>query len=216
MTRAPYVLTTMREGARLGHTDVRDSLVHDGLWDAFNNFHMGVTAENVAKKFNLTRTEQDAYAAESHRRAVTATDKNLFASEMVEVNYTDRKGNQITVKADENPRDMSVTKLGKLKSVFDINGTATVGNASSLNDGAAAVLLCSADKARELGIQPLASFETFSNTGIEPGIMGIAPIAAINNCITRLHWQYEEIDAMRHFQHRLLQYSHRSQFLWNV
>lgn len=196
MTRAPYVIPSMRAGARLGHVDIKDSLVHDGLWDAFNDFHMGVTAENVAKKFGITRLQQDQYAEESHRRALAATADKLFSSEIVSVNYTDRRGNLISLNEDEGPRVTSLDKLTKLKPAFDNDGTVTAGNASSLNDGAAAVLMCSADKATELGIEPLAIFETFSNSGIEPEIMGIAPISAIKECLSRLQWCPNDIDVL--------------------
>jgi len=196
MTQAPYVVPSMRAGARLGHADIKDSLVHDGLWDAFNDFHMGVTAENVAKKFGITRLQQDKYAEESHRRAIAANADKVFSSEIVPVNYTDRKGNVISFSEDEGPRVTSLDKLTKLKPAFDNGGTVTAGNASSINDGAAAVLICSADKAYELGIEPLAIFEAFSNSGIEPEIMGIAPVSAIKECLSRLHWCLDDVDAL--------------------
>lgn len=196
MSLAPHILGSSRKGLRLGHGELKDSLVHDGLWDAFHHIHMGVTAENVARQFSIPRSRQDEYAALSHQRALQAQREGHFHDEIVPVESVNRKG-EITVFAnDEGPRDTSYEKLSQLKPVFDKAGTVTAGNASSLNDGAAAILLCSREKADALGLTPLATLGHFTNSGIDPQIMGAAPINAIRQCLEKQQWQTSDIDIL--------------------
>src|SRR5699024_8913178 len=153
MSLAPYVLPKARKGLRMGHAQMLDTMIHDGLWDAFNDYHMGVTAENLAEKYGITRAEQDALAAESQQRAVAAQEADKFAAEIVPVSIMDRRGNEIVVDKDEQPRaGTTAESLAKLRAVFKKEGTVTAGNASTLNDGAAAVMVMSASKAKELGL----------------------------------------------------------------
>lgn len=206
MSLAPHILPMSRQGIRLGHSELKDSLVHDGLWDAFHHFHMGVTAENVAKQFNITRAQQDEYALLSHHRAVHAQQAGYFNDEIVAVEIAGRKGEILRFVQDEGPRETSIEKLSSLKPVFQKEGTVTAGNASSLNDGAAAVLLCSREKAESLNLQPLATLSGFANTGIEPELMGAAPIEAIHQCILKQQWKPEDLmylNQTRHLLHRL-------------
>lgn len=196
MSLAPHLIGNSRKGQRLGHGELKDSLVHDGLWDAFHDFHMGVTAENVARQFNISREQQDEYAALSHQRAMAAQKNGIFRDEIVAIESVNRKGEVTRFEKDEGPRETSYEKLSLLKPVFQKAGTVTAGNASSLNDGAAAVLLCSREKAESLGLEPLAVLGYFSNTGIEPEIMGAAPIEAINQCMARQAWHAEDVEAL--------------------
>ena len=196
MSLAPHLIDNSRKGVRLGHAELKDSLVHDGLWDAFHNFHMGVTAENVARQFNISRTQQDKYAALSHQRARIAQQNGAFRDEIVAIESVNRKGEVTRFEQDEGPRETSYEKLSHLKPVFQKAGTVTAGNASSLNDGAAAVLLCSREKAESLGLEPLAVLGHFSNSGIEPEIMGVAPIEAIRQCMAKHRWHTEDVDAL--------------------
>ncbi|QMV53372.1 acetyl-CoA C-acetyltransferase [Ewingella americana] len=196
MSLAPHLLNASRKGLRLGHGELKDSLVHDGLWDAFHHIHMGVTAENVARQFSIPRSRQDEYAALSHQRALQAQQEGRFNAEIVPVKSVSRKGEITVFAADEGPRETSYEKLSQLKPVFDKAGTVTAGNASSLNDGAAAILLCSREKAEALGLTPLATLGAFTNSGIDPQIMGAAPIEAIKQCLTRQQWQATDIDVL--------------------
>lgn len=196
MSLAPHLLSASRKGLRLGHGELKDSLVHDGLWDAFHHIHMGVTAENVARQFSIPRSRQDEYAALSHQRALQAQQEGRFNAEIVPIESVNRKGEITVFAADEGPRETSYEKLSQLKPVFDKAGTVTAGNASSLNDGAAAILLCSREKAEALGLTPLATLGAFTNSGIDPQIMGAAPIEAIQQCLTRQQWQAGEIDVL--------------------
>ncbi|WMT14585.1 acetyl-CoA C-acetyltransferase [Serratia fonticola] len=196
MSLAPHILTDSRLGKRLGHSELKDSLVHDGLWDAFHQFHMGVTAENVARQFNISREQQDEYAALSHQRALSAQQAGYFNDEIAIVEIVGRKGDITRIERDEGPRLTTFEKLAILKPAFQKAGTVTAGNASSLNDGAAAVLLCSREKADSLGLTPLCTLGHFANAGIEPEIMGAAPIEAIRQCIVRQGWKASEIDVL--------------------
>lgn len=196
MSLAPHLIGNSRKGQRLGHGELKDSLVHDGLWDAFHDFHMGVTAENVARQFNISRAQQDEYAALSHQRALAAQQNGLFRDEIVAIESVSRKGEVTRFEQDEGPRETSYEELSLLKPVFQKAGTVTAGNASSLNDGAAAVLLCSREKAESLGLEPLAVLGHFSNSGIEPEIMGAAPIEAIRQCMNKQNWHADEVEAL--------------------
>lgn len=195
MSLAPYVLPKARKGLRMGHAQMLDTMIHDGLWDAFNDYHMGVTAENLAEKYGITRAEQDALAAESQQRAVAAQEADKFAAEIVPVSIMDRRGNEIVVDKDEQPRaGTTAESLAKLRAVFKKEGTVTAGNASTLNDGAAAVMVMSASKAKELGLPVLARIASQGSAGVEPATMGIGPVPATQKCLARAGWSVADLD----------------------
>ncbi|TPG57899.1 acetyl-CoA C-acetyltransferase [Ewingella americana] len=196
MSLAPHILNGARQGLRLGHSELKDTLVHDGLWDAFHHIHMGVTAENVARQFNIPRSRQDEYAAISHQRALKAQQAGHFRDEIVPFESVTRKGEVTVFSQDEGPRETSFDKLSQLKPAFEKAGTVTAGNASSLNDGAAAILLCSRAKAESLGLVPLATLGHFTNTGITPEIMGAAPIDAIRRCLEKQRWDVADVEVL--------------------
>ncbi|WP_430489835.1 acetyl-CoA C-acetyltransferase (plasmid) [Salmonella enterica] len=194
MSNAPHIAMTSRSGTRLGDITLKDSLVSDGLWDAFNDYHMGITAENVATEFGISREMQDEYALASHHNALEAQARGIFEREIVPVEWLTRKGETISVESDEGPRATSIDKLTKLRPVFRKEGTVTAGNASSLNDGAAAVLLCTRDAAEARGLPVLASLGVFTHSGVQPALMGAAPIQAIADCLSRSGWKPEDVD----------------------
>ena len=192
MSRAPHVLTDSRTGAQLGNSQLIDSLVHDGLWDAFNDYHMGVTAENLAREYGITRELQDAWALSSQQKARRAIDSGRFRDEIVPV-VSAQKG--VRVDTDEQPRtDASAEELAGLVPSFDVSGSVTAGNASSINDGAAAVMMMSESKAHELGLPVLARIRAFASVGVDPALMGIAPVYATRRCLERVGWQLSEVD----------------------
>lgn len=179
MSSAPYLLLKAREGYRMGHGEVYDSMLHDGLVCAIQGYHMGITAENLAERYNISRTEQDELALISHHRAAEAWRKGVFADEIVPVVIAGKKG-EVIVDRDEHPRpDLTLDKLAAMRPAFKKDGTVTAGNASGVNDGAAALVLMSADKASRLGIKPLARVIATASAGVAPDIMGIGPVAAI-------------------------------------
>lgn len=193
MSRAPYLLLNARGGYRMGHGKVLDSMLDDGLIDAFNDYHMGVTAENLAEKYNISREEQDKLALLSHQRAVAAIKAGKFKEEIVPVEIKSRKGVKI-FETDEHPReDVSIESLAKLRPAFKKDGTITAGNASSINDGAAAVILMSKEKAEELGVKPMAKVLTTAIAGVDPSIMGIGPAYAIPKALKKLGLTKEDI-----------------------
>lgn len=194
MSRAPHILMGSRSGTRLGDYTVKDSVVSDGLWDTFDNNHMGITAENVATEFSISREMQDEYALLSHVKAMNAQEKGIFDREIVPVEWQDKKGQTLRVDADEGPRKTSIEKLMQLKPVFRKDGTVTAGNASTLNDGAAAVLLCTRKTAEARGLPVLVSLGSFANSGIKPALMGAAPIQAIADCLAYSGWKPEDVD----------------------
>ena len=196
MSQSPYVLPDARTGLRLGHGRVVDTLIHDGLWDAFNDYHMGITAENLARRHALSREQQDAYAAESQRRAAQAMDAGRFDAEIVPVEVPGpKKGTTVTVTRDEQPRpDTTAAQLAKLRTAFDPEGTVTAGNASSLNDGAAAVLVMSAGRAAALGLTPLARIAAAATAGVDPAIMGEGPVPATQRCLALAGWDLASVD----------------------
>lgn len=195
MSRAPHVLTDSRTGARIGNSQLIDSLVHDGLWDAFNDYHMGVTAENLAREYNISRELQDAYALASQHKARVAIDSGRFRDEIVPVPVTLEDGSVRMVDTDEQPRtDASAEALALLSPSFDSQGSVTAGNASAINDGAAAVMMMSAARAEELGIPVLARIRAFASVGVDPALMGIAPVYATRRCLERAGWQLDELD----------------------
>ena len=194
MSRAPHVLTDSRTGAQLGNSQLIDSLVHDGLWDAFNDYHMGVTAENLAREYGISREQQDAWALSSQHKARRAIDSGRFRDEIVPVVNLQPGGSHI-VDTDEQPQtDASAEALARLVPSFDHAGSVTAGNASSINDGAAAVLMMSESKALELGLPILARIRAFASVGVDPALMGIAPVYATRRCLERAGWQLSDVD----------------------
>ena len=194
MSRAPHVLTDSRTGAQLGNSQLIDSLVHDGLWDAFNDYHMGVTAENLAREYGISREQQDAWALSSQHKARRAIDSGRFRDEIVPVVNLQAGGSHI-VDTDEQPQtDASAEALARLVPSFDQSGSVTAGNASSINDGAAAVLMMSESKALELGLPILARIRAFASVGVYPALMGIAPVYATRRCLERAGWQLSDVD----------------------
>jgi acetyl-CoA C-acetyltransferase len=196
MSNTPYYLPAARGGARLGHTQAVDGIVWDGLWDHYNNFHMGSTAELVAQKYGVSRADQDAYAAESHRRAIAAQQAGAFAAEIVPVAIPQKKGEPVLVKADEGPRaDSTAESLAKLRPAFQPNGgTVTAGNASSINDGAAALVVCDEDWAKANGIQPLARITGYTTGGLAPEWVMMAPEVATKKLCALLRCSPQDFD----------------------
>lgn len=195
MSRAPHVLTDSRTGAQLGNSQLLDSLVHDGLWDAFNDYHMGVTAENLAREYGISRELQDAYALSSQQKARTAIDMGRFREEIVPVRAIKQNGEQVIVDTDEQPRtDTSAEGLAKLDPAFESRGSVTAGNASTINDGAAAVMMMSESKALSLDLPVLARIRAFASVGVDPALMGIAPVYATRRCLDRAGWQLSDVD----------------------
>ncbi|HIX61219.1 MAG TPA: acetyl-CoA C-acetyltransferase [Candidatus Halomonas stercoripullorum] len=194
MSLAPHVLPNSRNGQRMGDWKAIDSMVHDGLWDAFNDYHMGITAENLAEKYTITREAMDEFAAASQQKAAAAIQEGRFKGQIVPVEIPQRKGDPLIFDTDENPRAVTADKLAGMRPAFKKDGTITAGNASSLNDGAAVVMLCSAAKARELGLEPLARIAAYSNAGVDPAIMGIGPAPATRRCLEKAGWSLEDLD----------------------
>ncbi|QVM90637.1 acetyl-CoA C-acetyltransferase [Pseudomonas entomophila] len=195
MSLAPYVMPSARTGQRMGHGQLIDSMITDGLWDAFNDYHMGITAENLVEKYSLTREQQDAFAAESQRKAVAAIEAGRFKDEITPIHIPQKKGEPLVFDTDEQPRPgTSAESLGKLRAAFKKDGSVTAGNASSLNDGAAAVLLMSAGKAKALGLPVLAKIAAYASAGVDPAIMGIGPVSATQRCLAKAGWQLGELD----------------------
>ena len=195
MSLAPYVLPKARTGLRLGHVSLEDSLIRDGLWDAFNDYHMGITAENLAAKYGITREQQDAFAADSQRKAVEAIASGRFKAEITPISIPQRKGDPVVFHTDEQPRaDTTPQALAKLKPAFKKDGTVTAGNASTLNDGAAVVLLASTEKAKALGLPVLAWIRSWGNAGVDPAIMGIGPVPATRKTLAKAGWTLDQLD----------------------
>ena len=195
MSAAPHVLPNSRNGAKMGDWNLRDSMLVDGLTDAFNGYHMGVTAENIAGDFEISRADQDAFAAESQARAARALENGVFADEIVSVEIPQRKGDPVVFAKDEFPRPgTTADALAKLRPAFSKEGSVTAGNASGLNDGAAAVLVMSARRAEELGLEPLATIAACASAGVEPRIMGTGPIPASRRVLERAGWSVEDLD----------------------
>lgn len=196
MSNAPYFLDGARAGLRLGHTSLKDSVVHDGLWDAFNDYHMGITAENLAERFAISRERQDAFALRSQKLAAAAMESGRFVEEITPVSVPQGKKPPRLVTADEQPRpDTAAEKLAQLKPAFRPGtGTVTAGNASSLNDGAAAVMVMSARKAQALNLPVLARISGYAVSGVDPSIMGIGPVNASIECLSRAGWALNDVD----------------------
>ncbi|MCP1649463.1 acetyl-CoA C-acetyltransferase [Pseudomonas nitroreducens] len=195
MSLAPYVLPKARTGLRMGHAELQDSLLRDGLIDAFNDYHMGITAENLAEKFGISREAQDAFAAQSQLKAASAIEAGCFKDEITPVLIPQRKGEPLSFDTDEQPRaGTTAESLAKLKPAFKKDGSVTAGNASTLNDGAAAVLLMSAERARSLNLPVLARIQAYASSGVDPSIMGIAPVTATRRCLEKAGWSLDEVE----------------------
>ncbi|MFG3692247.1 acetyl-CoA C-acetyltransferase [Stutzerimonas stutzeri] len=195
MSLAPYVMPAARTGLRMGHGKLLDSMIQDGLWDAFNDYHMGITAENLVDKYGITREAQDAFAAASQQKASAAIEAGRFRDEITPIEIPQRKGEPLVFDTDEQPRaGTTAESLAKLKPAFKKDGSVTAGNASSLNDGAAAVLLMSAEKAEALGLPVLARIASYANAGVDPAIMGIAPVSATRRCLEKAGWTLDQLD----------------------
>ncbi|CAM6259944.1 Acetyl-CoA acetyltransferase [Citrobacter sedlakii] len=196
MSNAPYLLDGARTGLRLGHASMKDSVVHDGLWDAFNDYHMGITAENLAKRFVISREQQDAFALRSQRKATLALEAGYFSAEITPLNVPQGKKPPRRVERDEQPRaDTQAEKLAQLKPAFRPgDGTVTAGNASSINDGAAAVMLMSASRAAALNLPALARIAGYAVSGVDPAVMGIGPVEASQQCLQRAGWTLAQVD----------------------
>lgn len=195
MSNCPYLLPQLRVGLRLGHGKVLDSMIQDGLWDPYEDFHMGMTAELVAEKYKITRERQDAYAVESHRRAIDAIKNGRFQDQIVPVEIPQKKGEPIRFAVDESPRaDTSLEALAKLKPAFMKDGTVTAANAPGTNDGAAALVVTSAYTADKLGKKPLARIEGQAVSGVEPRWVMMAPVEAVRSLLQKLEWKREDVD----------------------
>ncbi|MGM0634202.1 MAG: acetyl-CoA C-acetyltransferase, partial [Pseudomonadota bacterium] len=195
MSQSPHVLPGSRQGQKLGHWQAVDSMIHDGLWDAFNQYHMGITAENLAERYGISREAQDRFAAESQQKAIAAIESGRFREEIIPVEVPQRRKEALVVDTDEGPRPGTTPDtLAGLRPAFQQDGSVTAGNASGINDGAAAVVVCTADKARALGLQPMARITAWANAGVDPAIMGIGPVSATRRCLTRAGWTLDEVD----------------------
>lgn len=195
MSQAPYAIKDMRWGHKMNSTQLTDTMINDALWDAFNNYHMGVTAENIAKEWNLSREEQDAFAAASQQKAEKAIKEGRFKDEIVPVMVPQRKGDPIVFDTDEDPRFGTTPEtLAKLKPCFIKDGTVTAGNASGINDGAAAFVIMSAEKAAELGIKPMAKIVSYGSKGLDPAIMGYGPFHATKKALEVANLTIDDID----------------------
>src|SRR5450432_2021258 len=197
MTNAPYLLPQARKGYRLGNAQVVDSMVNDGLWDIFNDYHMGITGENVAEKYGITREEQDQYALNSHRKALAATKEGRLQSQIVPVELPAKKkgAEPVIFEKDESPReDTTIEALRSLKPAFKKDGTVTAGNAPGVNDGAAAVVVTSARRAKELGATPMVRIVAQSTSGVEPKWVMMAPVDAVRKIWEKTGWKNEDVD----------------------
>lgn len=198
MTNAPYMLFDARSGYRLGDGKIVDAMVHDGLWDMYNDFHMGITGEIIAEKYNVTREDADILALQSHQKAVKAQEEGKFKEEIIPVTIEGRKGST-TVESDEGPRkDTSLEILSKLRPVFKKEGVVTAGNASQISDGASAVVVMSGEKARKLGLEPLAKIVDYCASGLEPELVMEAPIPCVKKLLSKTGKTMKDIDLFEH------------------
>ncbi|HXU41143.1 MAG TPA: acetyl-CoA C-acetyltransferase [Burkholderiales bacterium] len=196
MSLSPHAMMGSRDGYRMGDAKLVDTMIVDGLWDVYNQYHMGVTAENVAKEYAVTRDEQDEFAVKSQNKAEAAQKAGRFADEIIPVEIASRKGTVI-FKDDEYPRHGATLEAMKaLKPAFDKNGSVTAGNASGINDGAAVVVLASAKKVKELGLKPIAKIKAFASAGVDPKYMGMGPVPASKRCLSRAGWEPKDLDLM--------------------
>jgi acetyl-CoA C-acetyltransferase len=195
MSASPHILPNSRNGQKMGNWPLVDTMIQDGLWCAFNDIHMGITAENIAEKYDISREEQDTFAAGSQQKTEAAQNEGRFAEEIVPVEVPQRRGDPVVFDRDEFPRAGTTSEgLGKLRPAFKREGTVTAGNASGINDGAAAVVVMSAAKAEELGLTPMATIRSFSSAGVDPAIMGTGPIPATTKTLEKAGWNINDLD----------------------
>ncbi len=195
MSNCPHLLKGAREGLRMGNGTLHDSMIHDGLWDAYSDFHMGCTGEIVAEKFNVTRQQQDEFAVGSHKKALAAIASGAFKDEILKVEIAQKKGPAIVVENDESPRaDTSMETLGKLKPAFKEGGTVTAGNAPGVNDGASALVVMAEDLAKSRGLKPLARIVGQATAGVEPSMVMMAPVGAVRKLLEKTGWKLSDVD----------------------
>ncbi|NVZ10156.1 acetyl-CoA C-acetyltransferase [Allochromatium humboldtianum] len=195
MSQSSHVLPRSRDGQRMGDWSMKDTMIVDGLWDAFNNYHMGTTAENIAQKYGFTREQQDAFAAASQQKTEAAQKAGRFQDEIIPIEIPQRKGDPKVFDADEFPRHGTTAEsLGKLRPAFSRDGSVTAGNASGINDGAAMVVVMKESKAKELGLKPMARLVAFASAGVDPAIMGTGPIPASTKCLEKAGWTPADLD----------------------
>ena len=195
MSLAPHLAPKSRKGVKMGDWPLKDSMISDGLWDAFNDCHMGVTAENIAAKYDISREEQDQFAAASQNKTEAARGKDRFAGEIVPVEIPQRRGDPVVFAEDEFPKaGVTAAGIAKLRPAFAREGSVTAANASGLNDGAAAVLVMSGERAKALGLEPLATIKAYASAGVDPAIMGTGPIPASRLCLEKAGWAVAELD----------------------
>ena len=196
MSASPHVLNGSRDGFRMGDAKLVDTMIVDGLWDVYNQYHMGVTAENVAKKYDISRAAQDEFALQSQLKAEAAQKAGKFKDEIIPLEIPSKKG-AVVFDTDEYPKHgTTLESLSSLRPAFNKEGTVTAGNASGLNDGAAAVIMMSASKAKELGLKPLVRIKAYSSAGLDPTIMGMGPVSATKLCLQKAGWTHEDVDLM--------------------
>ena len=196
MSASPHVLNNSRDGFRMGDAKLTDTMIVDGLWDVYNQYHMGVTAENVAKKFNISRAEQDEFALASQNKAEAAQKAGKFKDEILPLEIAGKKGNTIFDSDEYIKAGSTLEALSSLRPAFNKEGTVTAGNASGINDGAAAVMMMSASKAAQLGLKPLAKIRAYASAGLDPSIMGMGPVSASQLCLKRAGWTPQDLDLM--------------------
>jgi acetyl-CoA C-acetyltransferase len=195
MSQSAHVLPHSRNGQKMGHWQMIDTMLNDGLWDAFNNYHMGITAENLADKYAISREEQDEFSVKSQLKAAAAIASGRFNDEIIPITLPQRKGEPMIVSQDQGPRaDSSVEGLARLRPAFKQDGTVTAGNASGINDGAAVVVLCNEEMLTRLKLTPLARISAYANAAVDPAIMGIAPVNATERCLKKAGWKLAELD----------------------
>jgi acetyl-CoA C-acetyltransferase len=196
MSASPHVLNNSRDGIRMGDGKLTDTMIVDGLWDVYNQYHMGVTAENVARKYDVSRSQQDEFALQSQLKAEAALKAGKFKDEIIPVEIASKKGTTV-FDTDEYPKlGSTIEALSGLRPAFNKEGSVTAGNASGINDGAAAVIMMSASKARELGLTPIARIKAYASAGLDPSIMGMGPVSATRLCLEKAGWSHEDVDLM--------------------
>lgn len=196
MSASPHVLNNSRDGFRMGDAKLVDTMIVDGLWDVYNQYHMGITAENVAKKFNVSRTEQDEFALASQNKAEAAQKAGKFRDEILPLDIASKKGTIVFDSDEYIKAGTTLDSLSSLRPAFNKEGTVTAGNASGLNDGAAAVMMMSAEKAQQLGLKPLAKIKAYASAGLDPTIMGMGPVPASQRCLQKAGWTHKDLDLM--------------------
>lgn len=196
MSASPHVLNNSRDGFRMGDAKLVDTMIHDGLWDVYNQYHMGTTAENIAKKFGISRQEQDEFALESQNKAEAAQKAGKFKDEIIPFEIQSKKGNTVFDSDEYIKHGTTLGSLSALRPAFSKDGTVTAGNASGINDGAAAVIMMTAQKAKELGLKPLARIKAYSSAGVDPSVMGMGPVPAAQLCLKKAGWKHQDLDLM--------------------